>query len=548
MDDFGQSSTKMDSCNVCRHDGKTTPATSWCSVCNDAFCSECLKLHNKMPNLRDHEIVDLLTQGRRKSAPHPMCKLHKDKRIELFCKDCKVALCTLCCSIKHRKCDDVDTIEHMNPLVKEELLQKTRRLKGNVKSTARVMSMAQSQIKELTRNAENVKTQIRDTHRAATEVLMKKKKELMDQVDRSTDRNIQELKAFIKSQEIDQQMYQQEAEFVEKAVTTESVADMYDVYESAAESNTDTDTDAVSRPTSERVIFTHDMDEVRASVEDIQLGHIDIVKDVSDRTSSPRLYHTVDCHTENVLNFVRDVTVLTVACEKVIVITDSGNNVKAFYGLKSKPHHKCLTLSCKPYRLAKMSDSQVAVSVPDKKMIAMIGFNPDPVLLSTMTTKHKHLALAFLSQSQLLASNSEVKHSLDILDMSGNVLKSVNTGIVPLADFIHVTRGNNVLVSAGGVASLVCVTGEGEAVFTYTPTGDRALRYPHGIATTSTGDILLADWDSRKVIQLTESGQFVRDVLTDQEGLQCPSGICLDSDGLLYVSCLNNVKVFKFTQ
>ncbi|XP_071092067.1 uncharacterized protein [Haliotis cracherodii] len=547
MDDFGQGSTKMDSCSVCRPDGKTTPATSWCSVCKHAFCGECLKLHNKTPNLRDHEIVDLLKQARRKSAPRPMCKLHKDKRIELFCKDCKVAICTLCRSIKHRKCDDVDTIEHMNPLVKEELLRKTRRLKGNVKSTARVMSTAQSQIKELTRNAENVKTQIRDTHRAAAEVLMKKEKELMDQVDRSTDRHIQELKAFIKSQEIDKQMYQQEAEFVEKAVTTESVADMYDVYESAAKSNTDTD--AVSKPTFARVIFTHDMDKVRASVEDIHLGHIDIGKGVSDRTSSPRLYHTVDCHIDGENNFVSDVTVLTVACERVIVITNSGdNNIKAVYGLKSKPHHKCLTLSGKPHGLAKMSDSQVAVSVPQKKMIAMIGFNPDLVQLSTMATKHKHLALACLNQSKLLASNCEVEHSLDILDMSGNVLKSINTGIVPTAYFIRVTRQNNVLVSDGGVASLVCVTREGEDVFTYTPTGDRALGFPRGITSTSTGDILLADSESHKVIQLTESGQFVRDVLTEQDGLYCPSGICLDSDGLLYVSGLNHVKVFKFTQ
>ncbi|XP_046571381.1 tripartite motif-containing protein 45-like [Haliotis rubra] len=49
-------------------------------------------------------------------------------------------------------------------------------------------------------------------------------------------------------------------------------------------------------------------------------------------------------------------------------------------------------------------------------------------------------------------------------------------------------------------------------------TGDKALTNPCGITTTSTGDILFVDRDTCKVIQLTESGEFVRELLTLEDG------------------------------
>ncbi|XP_046374016.2 E3 ubiquitin/ISG15 ligase TRIM25-like [Haliotis rufescens] len=123
MDDFkpGAEAADANVCSVCKTQGKTTPATSWCSVCDEVFCDGCLKMHNIMPMSRDHDVVDVSDATKRKPRHRFMCKTHKDKQIELFCKDCRIAICHTCCSIEHRKCDDVDTLDNMTPLVREHL-------------------------------------------------------------------------------------------------------------------------------------------------------------------------------------------------------------------------------------------------------------------------------------------------------------------------------------------------------------------------------------------------------------------------------------------
>ncbi|XP_048239480.1 tripartite motif-containing protein 2-like isoform X1 [Haliotis rufescens] len=567
MDDFGPGAeaAHLNICSVCKQQGKTTPALSWCSVCDDAFCDGCLKMHNMMPMLRDHEIVNASDATKRKAKHRFMCKTHKDKQIELFCKDCRMAICHTCCSIKHRKCDNVDTLDSLTPFVREHLSNQNQELKIKMTTSENKIIFKKSQIKEINSNAQNIKDDIRKSRQAVVDMILRKEKQFLDKVDRSSDEQLHAIQAEIKSQEIELQMYQQQYEFTANAVTSNCERDMYAVYESVCEAYTDirdTDNrpapgrvvftnDMDNRTAQGRVVFTHDMDKLSKAVDELQLGEVAVVRGVSDRQSTPVLHHTIDCKADGDKEdpLLCDVTVLSVDGINVTVFADYNNNsLKTCYTSKPNTHVNQLLLSNRPLRIAKLSESQVAVSVPRSKQIVTVNVTPEPVLLSTINTSKTYYALAYLSPSQLVAGTYGESHSVDILDMTGKILKSVNTDVIRNPDYIHVTSNNNLIVSEGGVKSLVSVTSEGEAVFTYTPTGDRALTGPQGITTTSTGDILLVDWASHKVIQLTESGRFVRDVLTQQDGLSCPRGICLDGDGFLYVTCDPYVKVFTFVQ
>ncbi|XP_071112634.1 uncharacterized protein [Haliotis cracherodii] len=547
MDDFkpGAEAADANVCSVCKTQGKTTPATSWCSVCDEVFCDGCLKMHNIMPMSRDHKVVDVSDATKRKTRHRFMCKTHKDKQIELFCKDCRMAICHTCCSIEHRKCDDVDILDNMTPLVREHLSNQNQELKIKMTTSENITILRKSQIKEIQTNAQNIKDEIRNIRQKVVEVILSKEKQLLDKVDRSSDEQLHELHAEIKSQEIELQMYQQQYEFTANAVTSNCERDMYAVYKSVGEASTD-NRDTGNRPAPGRVVFTHDMDKLSKAVDDLQLGEVAAVRCVSDRQSTPVLHHNIDCKGDGDKKdtHLNDVTVLTVDGLTVTVVADYYNkNLKTYH--TSDPNTLGnLLLSGWPWQIAKLSESQIAVSVPNNKEIVTVNVTPDPVLLSTIKTSKEYYALSSLSPSQLAAGTCRQSHSVDILDMTGRILKSINTGIIRSPDYIHVTSNGDLKVS--GVNSLVCVTSEGVAVFTYTPAGVRALTFPRGITTTSTGDILLADKDSHKVIQLTESGQFVRDVLTHQDGLEYPRGICLDGDRFLYVTCGRFVRIFKF--
>ncbi|XP_071091298.1 uncharacterized protein [Haliotis cracherodii] len=558
MDDFGNFETFsccalcLDTCSVCKEDGETTPGTVWCTICDDVFCDGCLKLHKKMPLSRDHEVIDLRIHSNRKpKVQRFMCRIHKDEKIKLFCKDCRTAICTVCCSIKHRKCDDVETIDTMTPLVKESLITETRNHEKKIKTYTDNISSTNSKIEKLSTNAQEMKDQVQKVRMAAVDVLLRKEKKLLDRIDKLTETRVEELKGYIMSQEIELQMHQQRHEFIDKAVTSHCVADMYDIYQTLVVAPRDKNTSEDKRPIPSTIFFTHDTDKLRRSVDEVQLGEVKVVGGLYDWTSSPFLLQTIDCsRQENTLTFLDslfDVSVLVVDGIKVTAVIDMFNSrLHACYTSNTTLIQKCLQLPTRPRRLAKVGGAQAAVTLPASRQIAFINFDPEPKLLSTVKTKRKYYGLACLNSSQLVAGGDDSRASVDVLDMKGNVLKSINTGVIKDPSYIHVTRNNNLIVSVEEVKSLVSVTSDGEVVFTYTPTGDKALACPSGVTTTSTGDILLVDRETNRVIQLTESGQFVRDVLTQHDGLKYPRGICVDDDGLLYVTNYDHVKVFTF--
>ncbi|XP_046544076.1 E3 ubiquitin-protein ligase Midline-1-like [Haliotis rubra] len=546
MDDFlpAMHEVQDDSgCNICTTQGKTSPACSWCSICDCAFCDGCLKMHSVMPMSRDHEVADLPNHP--KTNRSFMCNIHRDEKLKVFCKDCRKAICTVCCSIDHRKCDEVDTIESMVPIVKEQLTNQMKQLTVNMAAAKKCIDLRKDTILDMKSNAQNIKDQIRNAGKTLVDVIVKKEKHLIDDVDEFCHNHSQKLQSEVAHQEDELQLYQQQYETTASAVTSNCEMDMFAIYESMDEATDHRQMD--NPPAPGRVVFTHNIDKLSKEVDELRLGEVEVVHDISDRHSSPVLHHSIDFKDDedNCDPSLHDVTVVMVNGIKVTIVADCGNNkLKTYYTLNSKSFHKHLLFSDYPWQIAKLSGSQVAVTIPDINEIVTVDITPDPIVLSTLNTSKQYCALAYLSPSQLVAGT--YADNVDILDMAGNVLQSFNTGLIGSPDFIHVTSDKNLILSNEDVHSLVSLTSEGDPVFTYTPTGDRTLTCPQGIATTTTGDILLVDETSNNVTQLSESMQFVRYVLQGQDGLHCPDGICLDDDGLLYVTSNRYVKVYTF--
>ncbi|XP_048248490.1 protein lin-41-like [Haliotis rufescens] len=238
-----------------------------------------------------------------------------------------------------------------------------------------------------------------------------------------------------------------------------------------------------------------------------------------------------------------DVTVLVVNGIQACVVTDFNNTcVKSFYTRNNQPCHSRLPLVNSPWGATQLKENQVMVAVPDYSQIVTVEVTPDLVLLSTITTSRWYYSLAVLSPSSLAAGTY---YCVDILDMGGHVLRSVDNQIQFTRPFcMCVNNKGNILVSDCEKKSVTCVTSEGDVVWRYAPTGDRALIFPCGITTTSTGDILLADRYTNKVIQLTESGEYVRDVLTSQDGVPSLRGLWSDNHGSIFVTGDGKIKEF----
>ncbi|XP_048248584.1 uncharacterized protein LOC124151240 [Haliotis rufescens] len=525
-------------CSVCEKLGETTQGASWCSECQVSLCERCVKMHRASPASHDHEICDLSGEVKVKRRRKVMCREHKDEVIKLVCKDCHKVVCSTCCVIHHRQCESVITTESMMPTMKYHLRKSAEQLSKKIHRKHTIVQKTNKKISGIEKNKIAVEKDIKSVVERAIANIKQKGKQLKNEVRDITDKQTKELKVDVKLDEIEMQMYRQHCEFIDQALVSDCDMDLYDAYQAwesgAVELGDVRDTDTADTRRIDDIRFTPDTDNVQHILDDLQLGKIDVTyQDQGTCLPSPVLIDTIDWKMagDEVEPALCDVTVLVVDGIQTVVVTDLNNKcVKSFYTRKNLTCQSKLPLDNFPCGATQLKEKQVMVAVPDSSQIVTVEVTPDLVLLSTITTSMDYCSLAVLSPSSLAAGTTAC---VDILDMAGHVLRSVTTHnnetlFAPLF-YMCVNNKGNILVSDWEKKSVTCVTSEGDVVWRYAPTGDRALS-PYGISTTPTGDILLAG--SSNVTRLTETGDYV----TDHQDIDCdPYGLYVDRHDTLYI-------------
>ncbi|XP_048248570.1 uncharacterized protein LOC125378018 [Haliotis rufescens] len=534
-------------CSVCEKLGETTPGASWCSECQVSLCERCVKMHVASPSSHDHEICDISGEVKVKRRRKVICREHKDEVIKLVCKDCPKAVCQTCCVVYHRKCESVVTIQSMLSNLKYHLRRHAKQLSKKIHRKVTIVKKTDEKISGIEKNKIAVENHIKSAVERAIANIKQKGKQLMNEVRVMTDKQTKQLKAEVKLEEIEIQMYRQDCEFIDQVLVSDCEMDLYDAYQAwesgAVELGDVRDTDTADTRRIDDIRFTPDTDNVQHILDDLQLGKIDVTyQDQVPCLTSPVLIDTMDgmMAGDEVEPGLLDITVLVVDGIQTVVVTDLNNKcVKSFYTRNKLTCHRTLPLVSSPFVVTQLKEKQVMVAVPESRQIVTVEVTPDLVLLSTITTSKRYVSLAVLSPSSLAAGTT---NCVDILDMAGHVLRSVTTHnnerLFTYPDYMCVNNKGNILVSDRWKKSVTCVTSEGDVVWRYAPTG--AL-IPYGISTTPTGDILLAG--SSKVTRLTETGDYV----TDHQDIDCdPQGLYVDRHDTLYVCGGGQTREFNF--
>ena len=127
-------------CDVCSSDEASAsetvkPASMYCVQCQQNYCEQCSLHHRKMRSSSSHTLVDIGTgsypaEVLKLSAN--MCEQHKGKEVEVFCRDCKVAVCMMCVITSHKThdCLDIEQVsEDLHKLVLSDTHEATNRWK-----------------------------------------------------------------------------------------------------------------------------------------------------------------------------------------------------------------------------------------------------------------------------------------------------------------------------------------------------------------------------------------------------------------------------------
>jgi len=104
-------------CDVCNENqGRETQATVYCTECRTNMCPQCIGFHKTFRFPTPHKVVEVNKQQQvdelLAKLPENICDEHADKNIDIFCFDCKLAVCMTCYITSHNghRCSDIKQI------------------------------------------------------------------------------------------------------------------------------------------------------------------------------------------------------------------------------------------------------------------------------------------------------------------------------------------------------------------------------------------------------------------------------------------------------
>lgn len=110
-------------CEACLRDSDEEEASDFCFSCIEYLCKLCAKYHKKNLATRDHSIITVDEMKSVQVIPNAnvesRCPKHQHEQVQLYCHDHEQPCCALCGGTEHRKCEKVDTLEHVAHVLRE---------------------------------------------------------------------------------------------------------------------------------------------------------------------------------------------------------------------------------------------------------------------------------------------------------------------------------------------------------------------------------------------------------------------------------------------
>ncbi|CAG2188911.1 TRIM2_3 [Mytilus edulis] len=119
-----------------------------------------------------------------------------------------------------------------------------------------------------------------------------------------------------------------------------------------------------------------------------------------------------------------------------------------------------------------------------------------------------------------------------IIDLEGNILRSIVKGCDSTRDFL-VYCNDRVIYSDRYGKAVYCINASGQQIWQYT----QDLEGPKGLCTDNYGNIIVADYESDRIIVISKDGQNSKVLINKEDGLENPHRICFNRNASSCFTC-----------
>ncbi|KAL3891958.1 hypothetical protein ACJMK2_004200 [Sinanodonta woodiana] len=556
-------------CDQCKKQGKELLATYFCKDCERSLCIPCKQCHDGFPSLGQHNVIKVSDGAESCIATPDMstieaCHRHNKKRIKFFCGDHETLCCNTCVILEHRKCERVITVDDM--LKSFDVSKKSNEIKAN-------MAMLENHLKQITGKIKENSDTIQKDKADILQQIHSLKARLIAKLQKLEDDVIAALESKYKSESFNLQTHDSDGQTLITAIVNDRTQlDLFMAHGSVVQKvimlhNLDQNQSRYLRALTE---YQKDIKDVRISL-DVdktlpayvdnmsELGKINIfckqldiypeALDTKDKHIGPLLERKAIKVSEFKVKVSSDMNtchishILHLKDARMLMVDRTNSKIKLF-----GQNYECqeiMTFQAGPWFACLLSDTDVAVTIPEQKRIHIIQIKDRMLKKNEITTRFECWGIA-LVQGQLVITTN--KNIIILLDMHGNEIKTVqmdksDSEAQRTSRFIKANTINSVIyLSVEYAHKLVAYNITWDALFTYT---NQDLHNATGIDIDREGNIYLCGYNSHCVQQISAEGKINKTLLTKKEENKKPLSITFYTDTDKFILTYGNCDVVE---
>nr|XP_022343916.1 uncharacterized protein LOC111136995 [Crassostrea virginica]XP_022343918.1 uncharacterized protein LOC111136995 [Crassostrea virginica] len=542
----------------------------YCNDCHRPLCEQCREEHLKSPKTKTHEIV--LYRHRKQQLPVEKCELHPTRNVDMFCTECNIPLC-LKCSIKEHKGHEFEDLEEIYAekyaawqsefsKIQKYSLPTTEELKSDIENDVTEIKKIMESIRtSMKTEAESLKNLVDEVTSENVEHTHTMEKSLLKML-RSQETTYDEYMAYLGKMSDEFQKYltltNQKLMFSEVLKiqpipeTTKPVPPVF----TAGHVNKDDVAKLLGRvnvpntkPEKRKI---QPMEAITTHMQSTE-KQLEQSKEKSDMKQTLSLSSSVTKVREYSVPGVTRVHHVSVDKSGRLWVSDwSGNLVKT--DLQGNLLQKIKTSNGEQGYHTATQDGDLIYTDKDKKKIYRI--TPDKKInefIKTGDWTPVSVHSSRINGDILVGMIKDREAKVTRYSKAGKEIQNIQRdnqgqGLYSYPRYITENINGDICTSDYNKEEVVVVNKSGQHRFSYTDQGS-GFR-PWGICTDVLGHILVCDSASDTVHLLDQDGGFLSVILSPQQGVKRPRGVCVDDENNLYVgqTFTTTVTMYKYLQ
>ncbi|KAL3888349.1 hypothetical protein ACJMK2_000719 [Sinanodonta woodiana] len=539
-------------CNICQTNDVTSIAEDLCTVCEEALCGKCSKVHKMSRLSTKHTILKLIELPSKQDIilnNHSVfhCMEHANDPVKHYCTIHQNLLCTKCVSAMHRNCSKVVELrnEEANiPDTAQQMKEEKKFLEHQLKTTFKNISLSnlshiEYYVNEFHREIQALKKTIND---ALDDLDMRVKEEGRKICEKETER-IGQLNHYYESHIM---AIRNSDVVVESASKHATQSQMFQLTKTIINQLSVSQRHIEDKYSKQTITLQLEVNPQLKSISAIPRGEIgslrmkrndessilcDGFKPLSDCIAEPVIVKGVQATGDMTpwytsITFIPDMQVLVADYNnETCNMLDSKYDTITSYQLSGKPWSICMA-----------GEKKVAITFPHNKSIQIISIQDNSITpIRQICTQYMCYGIACYNDEELIVSgpcNDSKRYywslitlegnekSCHVFDGRGNCQTYVALNALKTRLYISINKDN----------SLHCFGLDGSKYFTFT---HRELKGPQAVALDRDDNVYLLVGEPNNILQLLPDGSLNQIIVRNLK--KSPLGISFDHNGDKFV-------------